>query len=161
MQDPRGTAPRRHLRGSGLILLDTNILVHATTQSSARHAKAKTICEQVYKGQLEGCVTFQNLCEWYGVMTDPRRITPPLSVEAAARELEIYLSPNRLALLAVTPGVMQRLPNLLRRAQSRGSHLFDVLLVATMLEHGVDTLYTENTRDFSAFREIRVANPLA
>ena len=52
-----------------------------------------------------------------------------------------------------------RLATCARRAASRGAHVFDVLLVATMLENGVDTLYTENTKDFSAFREIRAVNP--
>ncbi len=88
-------------------------------------------------------------------------MTPPLSAEEATRELEIYLSPSQLGLLAATPKVVHRLPNLIRRSKSRGAHVFDVLLVATMLEHGVDTIYTDNTSDFSIFREIHAVNPFA
>lgn len=142
-----------------MILLDTNILVHATTRSSPRHAKAKGVCAQALSGEIGGCVALQNLCEWYGVVTDARRVSIPLSAEEATREMEGFLAPSRLMLLTLSPGVSRRLPNLLRRAKSHGPHVFDVLLVATMLEHGVDTIYTENTSDFSLFREIRAVNP--
>ncbi len=144
-----------------MILLDTNILVHAASRTSPRHLKAKALCEQAYRGEIEACVSFQNLCEWYGVVTEGRRVSSPLSAEEASRELELFLAPSPLVLLAVTPGVLQRLPGLLRRSRSRGAHVFDVLLMATMMEHGVETIYTENLRDFSGFREIRAVNPLA
>lgn len=142
-----------------MTLLDSNILVHATTRASAHHEKAKALCEQALDGRLESCVALQNLCEWYAVVTDGRRITHPLTTDEAGRELEAYLTPSPLTLLTVTPAVVQQLPALLRRSASRGAHVFDVLLVATMLAHGVTTIYTENIRDFSAFRDIRAVNP--
>lgn len=144
-----------------MILLDTNILVHATTRASSYYTKAKVLLDQVYEGKLEACVALQNLCEWYGVVTNPRRVTHPMSAEEAVRELETYLVPSPLKLLTHLPGVLKRLPTLLRRGKSRGPHIFDVLLVATMLEHGVHTIYTENTGDFSLFHEVRSVNPFA
>lgn len=142
-----------------MILLDTNLLVHATGRNAVHHAKAKEICEAAYQGEIEACVAFQNLCEWYAVVTDPRRFQPALSAEDAVREMQAFLAPSRLAVLTFSPGISEKMPLLLRRSNSRGAHVFDVLLVATMLENGVDTLYTENTKDFSVFREIRAINP--
>jgi len=144
-----------------MILLDTNILVHATTAASPRHAAAKEICRQAWQQELEACVALQNLCEWYAVVTDSRKVSPPLPVETASRELETYSASNSLRIIAPSADLLQRLPGLLRRAKRKGAHIFDVLLVATMLEHGVETIYTENTQDFSGFREIRAVNPLA
>lgn len=142
-----------------MILFDTNILVHATTRVSLHHMGAKTLCQQAYEGVFNACVAVQNLCEWYGVVTNPRRVTHPLSLGQAVRELEVYLAPSPLRVIAPSPAAWQRLPALLRRAAARGAHAFDVLLVATMLERGVKTFYTENPSDFSAFREVRAVNP--
>lgn len=143
-----------------MILLDTNLLVFATSRNSPHYLTARRICEEAYQGALEACVSFQNLCEWYAVVTHPRKVQPALSAEEASRELETFLAPSRLTILAFSPGILRRLPELLRRSGSRGAHAFDVLLVATMLENGVETIYTENVSDFSAFREIRAINPL-
>lgn len=142
-----------------MILLDTNILVCATGRKSPHHAQAKEICEAAYQGKMEACVAFQNLCEWYAVVTDPRRFEPALSVGDAVRELEAFLAPSRLTLLTFSPGVSGRMPSLLRRSNCRGAHVFDVFLVATMLENGVETVYTENVKDFTTFREIYAVNP--
>lgn len=144
-----------------MILLDTNILVHATTIVSHHHARAKEICRQAWKQELAACVALQNLCEWYAVVTDSRRFSPPLSSEEASRELETYAASDSLRVITPSTSLLERLPRLLRRVRSKGAHVFDVLLVATMLEHGVETIYTENVRDFSGFREIRTVNPFA
>lgn len=144
-----------------MILLDTNLLVHATGRNAVHHAKAKEICEAAYQGTMEACTAFQNLCEWYAVVTDPRRFQPSLSADEAVRELEAFLAPSRLTILAFSSGILGRLPGLLKRSGSRGAHVFDVLLAATMLENGVKEIYTENIRDFSAFKEIRAVNPLS
>lgn len=143
-----------------MILLDTNILVHATTAVSPHHVRAKEICRQAWKQELTACVALQNLCEWYAVVTNSRRFSPPLSSEEASRELESYAASDFVKVIAPSAALLERLPRLLRHARSKGAHVFDVFLVATMLEHGVETIYTENTRDFSGFREIRAVNPL-
>ena len=36
---------------------------------------------------------------------------------------------------------------------------WDTLIVATMLEAGVSTIYTENEKDFSSFEMIKTINP--
>ena len=143
-----------------MILLDSNILIQATARDAPRHEQARRVCEEALAGRLEACIALQNLCEWYAVVTNPRRATHPLTIDEATRDLEAYLSPSPLTLLTFSPAVAQRLPMLLRQSASRGAHVFDVLLVATMLAHGVTTIYTENVRDFSMFRDIRAINPL-
>lgn len=144
-----------------MILLDTNILVHATTVASPRHAAAKEICRQAWDRELEACVALQNLCEWYAVVTDSKRVSPPLSSEQASRELEAYEASGSVKIIAPSEDLLPSLPRLLRHARCKGSHVFDLLLIATMIEHGVETIYTENMRDFSGFREIRAVNPFA
>ena len=111
-----------------MILLDTNILVHATTTASPRHAKAKEICRRAWQRESEACVALQNLCEWYAVVTDSRKVNPPLSAEQASRELTAYKASNSVTIIAPSVDLLQRLPGLLRHAKCKGSHVFDVLL---------------------------------
>jgi predicted nucleic acid-binding protein len=144
-----------------VILLDTNILVHAATVASPRHAAAKEICRQAWDRELEACVALQNLCEWYAIVTDSKRVSVPLSAEQASRELEAYGVSGSVKIIAPSENSLLRMPRLLRHARCKGSHVFDLLLVATMIEHGAETIYTENIRDFSGFREIRAVNPFA
>jgi predicted nucleic acid-binding protein len=40
-----------------------------------------------------------------------------------------------------------------------GQRIFDVFLVATMMDNQVRTLYTQNTKDFSRFTDIQAINP--
>ena len=142
-----------------MILLDTNVLIHATTPVSPHHTRAKEVCRQAWRQELAACVALQNLCEWYAVVTDSRRFSPPISVEEASHELETYTSSGSVRVIAPSVSPLEHFPQFLRQARSKGAHVFDVLLVATMLEHGAHTIYTENIRDFSRFREIRVVNP--
>lgn len=144
-----------------MILLDTNILVHATTAASPRHAKAKEICRQAWQQELDACVALQNLCEWYAVVTDSGRVSAPISAEEASRELEVYQASDSVKIIVPSVDFLAQLSRLLRHVKCKGAHVFDVLLVATMLEHRVETIYTENVRDFSKFHEIRAVNPFA
>lgn len=41
----------------------------------------------------------------------------------------------------------------------RAQEFFDVLIVATMLDNDIDTIYTANEDDFSKYNEINVYNP--
>ena len=143
-----------------MILLDTNILVHAATAASPHHDKAKEICRQAWRRELEACVALQNLCEWYAVVTDSKRVSSPISSAEAAREIEVYRASDSVKIIAPSVHLLQQLPKLLRHVRCKGSHVFDVLLVATMIEHEVETIYTENLQDFSGFHEIRAVNPL-
>ena len=76
-----------------MILLDTNILVHAAGTQSLRHAKSKELRDQAVSGDFEACIAAQVLTEFYAVVTDPRRFQPPLTPNQAQRELRAYLSP--------------------------------------------------------------------
>jgi predicted nucleic acid-binding protein len=50
-----------------VILLDTDILVHAAGAQSLRHAKAKELRDQAVTGEFEGCMAAQVLTEFYAV----------------------------------------------------------------------------------------------
>jgi predicted nucleic acid-binding protein len=143
-----------------VILLDTNILVHAAGAQSLRHAKSKELRDQAVTGEFEACIAAQVLTEFYAVVTDPRRFQPPLTPSQAQRELRAYLS-SSLKLIVPKETTVTRMLNLLGSRSVRSGKIFDVFLVATMLENGVRRIYTENIDDFKAIDGIEAVNPFS
>ncbi len=113
-----------------MILLDTNILVHAAGAQSLRHAKAKELRDQAVTGEFEGCMAAQVLTEFYAVVTDPRRFRPPLTPSQAQREIRAYLS-SPLKLILPKETTVTRMLNLLGSKSVRSGKIFDVFLAAT------------------------------
>jgi predicted nucleic acid-binding protein len=143
-----------------VILLDTNILVHASAAQSPRHAKSKELRDQAVTGEFEACIAAQVLTEFYAVVTDPRRFQPPLTPSQAQRELRAYLS-SSLKLILPKETTLTRMLNLLASRSVRSGKIFDLFLVATMLDNGVRRIYTENIDDFKTIDEIEAVNPLS
>ena len=143
-----------------MILLDTNVLVHAAGAQSLRHTKAKELRDQAVAGEFEACIAAQVLTEFYAVVTDPRRFQPPLAPSQAQRELRAYLA-SSLKVIFPKETTVTRMLNLLGSRSVRSGKIFHVFLVATMLDNGVRQIYTENTDDFKRIDGIEAINPFA
>ncbi|MBI4597465.1 MAG: PIN domain-containing protein [Candidatus Omnitrophica bacterium] len=143
------------------VLLDTNVLIHAANAASPVYALARQLRDQAVAGTLQACLSPQNLWEFYAVVTNPKRIHPALSAQEALHEVSLYMQAPHLRVLVPQPSSHQRALTLLRRHPVTGKGVFDVYLVATMLDHGVSTIYTENVQDFRRYPEIEVINPFA
>ena len=141
-----------------MILLDTNILVHATGAQSRQHANAKELRDQAAGGQFEACITAQVLTEFYAVVTDPRRFQPALTPSQAQRELRTYLS-STLKLILPKETTVTRMLNLLGSRSVKAGRIFDIFLAATMLDNGVQRIYTKNLSDFQGIAGIEAINP--
>jgi uncharacterized protein len=141
-----------------VILLDTNVLVHAAGAQSVRHAKAKEVRDQAVAGEFEACIATQILTEFYAVITDPRRFQPALTPSQAQRELRIYLS-SPLKLILPKETTVTRMLNLLGSRSVKAGRIFDIFLAATMLDNGVQRIYTENVSDFQGIAGIDAINP--
>jgi uncharacterized protein len=143
-----------------VILLDTNILVHATGTQSLQHANAKELRDQAAGGQFDACIAAQILTEFYAVVTDPRRFKPALTPTQAQRELRSYLS-SPLKLILPKETTAARMLNLLGPRSVKAGRIFDIFLAATMLDNGVQRIYTENVSDFQGIAGIDAVNPFS
>ncbi|MBD3207746.1 hypothetical protein GF319_15560 [Candidatus Bathyarchaeota archaeon] len=72
------------------ILLDTNILVHAFNRSSPYQVEAADTLRRGLTKEFEAFIAPQMIFEFYAVITDPRRVEKPLSLEEAAGPPWIY-----------------------------------------------------------------------
>jgi uncharacterized protein len=143
-----------------VILLDTNILVHAAGTQSPRHKKAKELRDQAAGGQFDACIAAQILTEFYAVVTDPRRFQPALTPSQAQREIRNYLS-SPLKLIVPKESTVTRMLSLLGFKSVRSGKVFDVFLAATMLDNSVQKIYTENAVDFRGISGIDATDPFS
>ncbi|MBI3324267.1 MAG: PIN domain-containing protein [Candidatus Omnitrophica bacterium] len=143
-----------------MILFDANILVHAHATSSPLHDVARRLRDQAAKGELEACLSPQVLCEFFAVSTNPKFFQPALTPQQASGEIDAYWSRSAFKRIVPRDSTIRTLLALLRRARVSGQDVFDVFLVATMLDNDIRTIYTQNTKDFEIYHELRVINPL-
>lgn len=89
-----------------------------------------------------------------------QKLKKPIHAEDAWKIGEYYRSMG-VPTIAPSSAVYDILKNLTLQYKVVGVHVFDALLVATMIEHQIDTLYTANMKDLAQYKEIRVVNPLS
>jgi len=119
--------------------------------------------ERVFAGEEVAASCPQILFELYAVLTRAFKGSRPLTPETALndiRKFEKAVLAGRLEWIEPTPSTWKRCLDLLGRTHAKGAQVFDVFLVATMLDHGLTRLFTENVKDFQAFHELQVTNPL-
>jgi predicted nucleic acid-binding protein len=99
------------------------------------------------------------LCEFYSVITNPRRVAAPSSSAEALRIISALLVLPGIHILPSPASAVTALIELLRRHPVTGSEVFDLQIVATMQANNVQRIYTFNAGDFEVFPELIVVVP--
>ena len=140
-------------------LLDTNVLVHAYNQSSPQHQRASEVIRDALHSRLDACLTPQILCEFFSVVTNPRRVGKPLTTSDALRICEDLWLCREIEVLESQTSTTSVVFSLTKQHGITGDQIFDCVIAATAKEHEVERIYTENTRDFEIFDFLEVVNP--
>ncbi len=141
------------------IFLDTNILVYAINKDSPYHVIARGILDDANNGNLRAFVSPQVLSELYATLTNRSRIENPLIPEDAYDVVRGLLDSETIEKVYPKETTLNRGLLLARENNVKAQDFFDVLIVATMLDNDIDTIYTANENDFSKYKEINVYNP--
>ena len=99
------------------------------------------------------------LCEFYSVVTNPRRVARPRSPAEAISAISVLLALPGIHVLPTPAHAAAGWMALLQRHPVTGRDVFDLQLVATMQAHNVQRIYTFNTGDFGVFPELTVIAP--
>ena len=142
-----------------LVLLDSNILIYAEQAEDPHHGAAKSLRDRALAGEIRACISPQVLSEFFAIVTNPRRVSTPLTAEKALENIRNYNRSQKL--LKIFPGhhIINRMIALLETHPISGQNIHDLYLVATMLENDVSFIYTYNVADFARISEIQVLNP--
>jgi predicted nucleic acid-binding protein len=140
-------------------LLDANVLTYAVDADAPQHTASRTLLDAASDPSVTLYVTSQILCEFYSIVTNPRRVRV---VSSSAQALSIISAMLALPGLYVLPtparavaGWMQQL----QRHPVTGGDVFDLQIVATMQANGIQRIYTFNADDFNVFPELAVVTP--
>ena len=143
---------------SGRCLLDTSVLIYATTADDPRHAKALDLFNRARAGEFDAIVSVQNLAEVYPNLTGPKR-KPRDPPALARRKIESIACLRFVQVLPVTDAVLLAALQLCERHGVTRQDYFDMQLAAAMQLNQVPTLVTENASDFPKIAGLRVVDP--
>lgn len=142
------------------VAVDVNVLVYASDESSAFHAKALDLVEGLARGTELLYLFWPVVLGYLRVVTHPAIFPRPLSVEAAMGNIDALLARPQTR----SPGEGETFWPVYGATTAhlvvRGNLVPDAHLVALMRENGVGMLWTHD-RDFRKFEGIRVRDPFA
>jgi predicted nucleic acid-binding protein len=139
-------------------IVDANILVYAMAADALQYAASRALLDAARDDPGTTLyVTSQILCEFYSVVTNPRRVTQARSSADALNAISSFLT--FLRVLPIPARAVEGWIDLLRRRPVTGADVFDLQLAATMLANDVSRIYTFNGADFGAFPELAVITP--
>ncbi|MDD5162666.1 MAG: PIN domain-containing protein [Candidatus ainarchaeum sp.] len=137
---------------SEIKLVDSNILIYAYDKSDIHKQKAAMeIIESVWRKRL-GALSIQNLAECYYGLTKKARM--PLLPDNAKQAI-IDLS----QVFQILKYNEKTIINAINCQEIYKIHFWDALIVATMEENKIETIITENEKDFKKIKWIKTINP--
>jgi predicted nucleic acid-binding protein len=140
-------------------ILDANVLAYAVNADAPQHAAARALLEAASDPAITLYVTSQILCEFYSLITNPRRVAVTSSPTEALSIISAMLVLPGLHVLPIPAGAVAGWMELLRRHPVTGGDVFDLQIVATMQANSVHRIYTFNIDDFAVFPELTVVTP--
>ena len=110
--------------------LDTGFLVAAEVGERAEHAGARTTLTQVLSAGDVIAIAPQILAEFIHVVTDPRRFTQPLDMNAARHVAEQWWTSSDVVQAFPDAGSVRQFLMWMQQFSSRRKRLLDTLLAA-------------------------------
>ena len=142
-----------------MIAADTNLMVYAHREDSEFHAPAKESLESLRAQPAAWAIPWPCVHEFIAIATHPGIYRPASTLAEALGFLEALLASPQLQLLAESTGYFDKLRTLATAAKLKGPRIHDARVAALCLHHGVTELWSAD-RDFAAFPQLKVRNPL-
>ncbi|MGV3624689.1 MAG: TA system VapC family ribonuclease toxin [Archangium sp.] len=142
-----------------MILVDTNLLLLATTPNPLRPAASAWLDERMWSHARVG-LPWQVLLSWLRLVTNRRIYENPITIKQGWALIDEWLSQEPVWIPQPTERHAEVYGALLDSANVRDANLLpDVHLAALAIEHGLEVNSTDG--DFARFTAVRWKNPLA
>jgi predicted nucleic acid-binding protein len=140
--------------------VDTNVLVYAHLPGFDEHQTARRfLFAKLDRADTTLVVTPFILHEFLHIVTDPRRLEPPLAMAEAMALTRIYLERSNVECLPVTAEAMSEALGIMERLSLGRKRVADALLAGTLIANGVSSLITYNVDDFAGIPGLKVTMP--
>lgn len=135
-----GTPAGRIFMTAPEALIDTNILGYLFDADSApKRAVSRNLLERCWRGEVTFAVSVQNLAEFAVVVTE--KVASPMPESVVKKFIEAILGFDGWKVISCEGSTI---PVALGIKERYGLHFWDALLLATMQEHGISRIYTED-----------------
>lgn len=135
-------------------LLDSNVLIYSQNEESEYFSLSKKVLLDCQSGLKQGVVAQQNISEfiraYYQVYKRPLK-----EVLAVADE---FLFNSSLKVISPLASTISTFIDLLGSGEQGKFDVYDYYLAATMINNGVGTILTANSKDFVKVKGIKVVD---
>ena len=142
-----------------MIAVDTNLLVYSHRSDSPFHLAAKELIESLRTQPAPWAIPWPCIHEFVGLVTHPKVFKVPTPLATSFACVDAWLAGGNLHLIVEGDGYFAKLREIATAAQLKGPRIHDARIAALCLHHGVSELWSAD-RDFSAFPQLKVRNPL-
>ncbi|WP_395734497.1 PIN domain-containing protein [Prosthecobacter sp.] len=129
--------------------IDTGFLVAAEVAEHADHQAARLKFKDFRAAGDRFALVPQVLAEFVHVVTDPKRFTQPLTMEAALERAEIWWDSPEMDQLGSDAFSVRTFFDWMRQHRLGRKRILDTLLASTFREAGIQSILTTNARDFA------------
>ena len=140
------------------IVIDTNIMLYAIDPTSKFFKASHSIIQKGISNELQLCIVDKSLYEFYRVLSS-KSFIKKLGKAKVIEWYNFYLLNSCFKKITSSKETLHTVAHLLQEQEIAGKHIFDIVLVACMIENEVKTLYTKNVKDFSKIPYIQVIDP--
>ena len=138
--------------------LDVNLLVYAADQTAERHERARSFLDHVATTRSITYLFWPVLLGYVRIVTHAGILRSPLSPAAAIGDVDDLIRRPQIVVAGEGERFWSDFKSVAAATPPRGRLVPDAHLVALMLEHGVDTMWSSD-RDFRKFDGITVRDP--
>jgi toxin-antitoxin system PIN domain toxin len=142
-----------------VIVPDVNLLLYAVVSAFPQHEAAHAWWEETVNSPGEIGLASPAIFGFIRIATNPRVLSPPLTVDVATGYIAAWLGQPNISHLVPGPRHVEIAFSLLHEVGTGGNLTTDIQLAALALEHDAD-MYSNDT-DFARFSGLRWCNPLA
>lgn len=142
--------------------MDTNVLVYRQfdPDEDPRAVIARGLINQGLKGELPLVLSPQIFREFYAVITRSPKLPLVYTPTQALYAIRAYMA-SSIRLVHPTEKTFLRALRMAVTKKITGLRIHDVYIAATMRDHRVKRIFTENTDDFLGLPGIKAINPFA
>jgi predicted nucleic acid-binding protein len=139
--------------------LDTCFLVAFEAVGHSQHTASQALVRQCLLNGDEFALAPQVLAELVHVLTDSKRFTQPLSMDAALNRAQLWWTASEVSQVFPTEAAVNTFLGWMKQHDLGRKRILDTLLGATYLTAGITSLITTNSRDFRTFGVFTIIEP--
>lgn len=140
------------------MLVDTNLLLYATDETSPFFGKASAWLIATLSGTSRVALPWLVLGGFVRLTTNRRVLASPLTIDQAWERVETWLALDTVWSPNPGEGYAAILGRLLRESRAHGNLVTDAQIGALAVEHGLEVATADT--DFARFPGVRWTNPL-